>query len=145
MNKLISKEYKKTEFQVVNEFVIKKLKVRDLFKVRDRFEGNQYLINTTTKYMLFYTLFEYLGLDLRDKFKIGFINTINLEEFFGIPIKIIETKEELKSCLGDNNHFFAIVNIDRKLCEIYGTHEMKNHILDSVSVSIEKYGKIILL
>lgn len=145
MLKLVSKEFKKSEFHPVNEFVIKKLKVPDLFKVRDRFEGNQFLINTLTKYMFFYTIFDYLDLDLKGKIKIGFINTISFDNFFGVPITFIETKEYLKSCSFNDDDLFVFVNIDRKLCEIYGKVECKSRVIDSVSKNLDKYGAIIFL
>jgi len=145
MHKLTSREFKKTEFQPVYEFVVKKLNVPDLFKVRDRFEGNQFLINTMRKYMLFYTILNYINLDFRNKFKIGFINTINLDLFFGVSIKIIETKECLNSYSINSDYLFVVVNVERRLCEIYGTPGHKIHIVDCVSKSLRNFGKIVLL
>lgn len=55
---LISNSIYRTEFQEIESFCIKKLNVKDRFKLNDRYEGKQFLDNTLVNYLILKLLFE---------------------------------------------------------------------------------------
>ena len=56
-NKLCFRQFLARDVEEVQRFVLKKLNVPDLFKLRDRFEGNKYLLDTIKKVFFYRIVF----------------------------------------------------------------------------------------
>ena len=117
--KVCQRVFKSGEVEIIQNFVIKKLDVPDLFKVRDRFEGNQYLLNTIKKVFTFHTLFSHLGVENYEKIKLGFLNTFNIEEVIEKTICYVEFENEIADIDLQADSIYVVVNINRKKCEIF--------------------------
>jgi len=123
--RLFYKKFTTSDIIKVQEFVVKKLGVNNIFMVRDRFEGNQYLRNTITKYQIFYTLVEYFSIEIKRELKLGFISTIAFEKLLGVEVKIFNSSEDLYKYELEDSAIYFLVNVDGKTCEIYSSG--KNH------------------
>lgn len=137
--KVCQRVFASTEIEIIQNFVIKKLDVPDLFKVRDRFEGNQYLLNTLKKVFTFHTLFSYLGIENYDKIKLGFLNTFNIEEIIEKSISYIEIENDIDSIDLREDTIYVVVNINRKKCLIFAKELNKDILKQKIEISLLKY------
>ncbi len=131
MNKLVESTYSKVELDRIINYVIKKLQVEDLFKLRDRFEGQLFLNNSIKKIFTLWTLLELLKTPNYKKIKLGFLNTIDFEEFTELKLTYIDNLELIEKIKGNENYtLFSVVNLHFRKCTLYSN-------LDSI-VNVEK-------
>lgn len=134
--KVCQRVFTSSEIEIIQNFVIKKLEVPNLFKVRDRFEGNQYLLNTLKKVFTFHTLFSHLGVENYEKIKLGFLNTFNVGEVIDMTINYVEFENDIEQLELDAGSIYVVVNINRKKCVIFAkeldTELLKNKIEQSL-------------
>jgi len=142
--KRFSKSFSSQDVLLVHAYVIKKLQVRDIYRVKDRFEGNLFLKNTIARYFIFYTLLNYIRYNPEIRCKIGFIATLNLEKLVGVNIKILNSHLELEEEILLENNIYIIVNSDRRICEIYSVNNLSELLTKNIPVAISKYGKLII-
>jgi hypothetical protein len=138
--KVCQRIFKTQEIEAIQNFVIKKLEVPDLFKVRDRFEGNQYLLNTLKKTFAFHTLFGHLGIPNYERIKLGFLNTFNIEEVIEKTIMYVEYENDLDNLNLDLNTIYIFVNINRKKCEIFAKELIVDELASKIGLSLVKFG-----
>ena len=117
--KLYEKVFSLKELEAIHQFVVKKLNVGDLFKVRDRFEGNQFLINTTKKVFMLQSLFQYLNIENHQKIKPGFLNTINAETFTACKIYFLEFENDINIINLEHDSIYCIVNTRARTCILF--------------------------
>ena len=143
----IQKQYTKTfqsqDILAVQNYVIQKLKVRDIYKVKDRFEGNLFLQNVLAKYFIFNTLLSYIEFAPGTSVKIGFIATLNLEKLTGRPVRILSSHLEIKKQIIEENALYAVVNSERKICEIYSCKLINDILSKQIKDNILQYGTLI--
>ena len=142
--KVCQRIFTTTEIENIQNFVIKKLDVPDLFKVRDRFEGNQYLLNTLKKVFAFHTLFSHLGIENYDRIKLGFLNTFNIEEVIEKKILYVEYENEIENSSLEPDAIYFVVNINRKRCTIFARDINSEVLTSKVVASLQKFGDKIL-
>jgi hypothetical protein len=135
--KICQRAFTASELEGIQNFVIKKLEVKDLFKLRDRFEGNQYLLNTIKRVFAFHTLFGHLEITNYEKIKLGFLNTFNFEEVIGKNIQYVEIENEINDLTLQNDTIYIVSNINGKKCTIYADN------FDSILIA-EKIEKCLL-
>jgi len=143
VTKVYSKRFSHSEIEIIHNYVIDKLQVKDLFKVRDRFEGNQYLINVTKKYFTAKTILEYCNFEKRNEIKIGFLNSINLEKMLGVKINLLENKLDMNDILDTKNQVFVFINIESKICELYGVIIETNYLINNIQNYLNQFKSII--
>jgi hypothetical protein len=127
------------EVETIQNFVIKKLDVPDLFKVRDRFEGNQYLLNTLKKVYTFHTLFRHLSINNYDKIKLGFLNTFNIEDAIEKKIQYFEYENDINEIELNTNTIYVTINITRKKCVIYAKEFNIEELKNKLDLSLLKF------
>ena len=138
MSKLYEKIFSINEHHIIQDYVIKKLEVKDLFKLRDRFEGQQFLNNTVKKVYTIICLMEYLEIPNYQKIKPGFLNTIDFKDFTGIEyvyIDNIEDAEEMK--IFKKNVLYSYINFFYRKCSLFGDEFQKNDVYCHINLKIK--------
>ena len=97
MSKIHEKIFSINEQNIIQDYVIKKLEVKDLFKLRDRFEGQQFLNNTLKKVYTTMCLMEYLDIPNYQNIKPGFLNTIDFKEFTSLNYSYVDNIEDAEN------------------------------------------------
>jgi len=139
MNKLVESTYSKADLDRIINYVIKKLKVEDLFKLRDRFEGQLFLNNTIKKIFTLWTLLELLKTQNCKKIKIGFLNTIDFEEFTKLKLTYIDNLELIEKIkVNENYTLFSIVNLHFRKCILYSNLESLVDVEKQTMKTLEK-------
>jgi len=141
--KRYSKSFSNQDILLVQAYVINKLQVRDIYMVKDRFEGNLFLKNTIARYFIIYTLLNYISYNPEIRYKIGFIATLNLEKLVGVSFKILGSQLEFEEERHNEDIVYFLVNSDRKKCEIYSVNDMSEILSKNISSAIIQYGNLI--
>jgi hypothetical protein len=144
MIKLIEKIYSINQMESVQNFVIKKLNVPDLFKVRDRYEGHAFLLNTIKRIFTLYALLDYLGIDNYEGIKVGYLNTVDLREFCGVEIKYFENIEDADSkIIVESGVIYSYINNHYRKCVLYGFDSDLSEVKNTILKNLEKVKNIV--
>jgi hypothetical protein len=144
MFKLIERIYSINQMKSVQVYVIKKFNVHDLSKVRDRYEGNAFLLNTIKRIFTLYTLLDYLGVNNYENIKVGYLNTVDLKEFCGIEIKYFENiGDSDKKITVESGVIYSYINIDSRKCILYGFNNDLTKVKSTILKNLEKVKKIV--
>ena len=139
-NKLCSKQFLAKDVEEVQKFVLKKLNVPDLFKLRDRFEGNKYLVDTTKKVFLYQTFFQFLGIKRVEKIKFGFLNTFNFEKIMDHNIEYLEYESDVNSMEMIPKTLYVFISVNSKRCTIYTENLNSLEVRNKLELSFLKFG-----
>jgi len=144
IQKLVERIYSINQMESVQNFVIKKLNVPDLFKVRDRFEGNAFLLNTIKRIFTLYTLLDYLEVNNYENIKVGYLNTVDLKEFCGIEIKYFENIEDAENKINvESGVVYSYINNYSRKCILYGFDTDLSEVKTTILKNLEKVKKIV--
>lgn len=137
--KICEKVFSLKELEEVQQFVVKKLNVADLYKVRDRCDGNQFLINTTKKVFFLQSLFSYLNIENYQKIKIGFLSTINTENFTTCKLSFIELENDIVNIELQQNTIYCLVNLRVRNCILFSKEIEFDKVKDNIVTNLEKH------
>jgi hypothetical protein len=144
MLKLIERSYSLNQMKSLQDYVIKKLNVHDLSKVRDRYEGNAFLLNVIKRIFTLYTLLDYLGVNNYENIKVGYLNTVDLKEFCGLKIKYFENiGDSDKKITVESGIIYSYVNNDSRKCILYGFNNDLTKVKSTILKNLEKVKKIV--
>lgn len=119
---IIEKSYSKSDLRVIEDFVLKKFNVPDVYKLKDRYEGELFLNNTIKKVLIFWTFLEQKEIDYYRKIKIGFLSTVDFSELTKINLQYLENKKELLDIKEHEvDRLYAFVDIENKRCFLAGS------------------------
>jgi hypothetical protein len=120
MTKSSQRIFSKKEQDIILDYVLKKLKVQDIFRLRDRFEGQLFLNNTLKRIFTIWTFFELIQIENYQKVKVGFLNTFDFEKTTDLKINFIENFENIEYLIiKEENTLYSYVNLNNRKCCIY--------------------------
>lgn len=139
----IKKSFTVGQVEAIQNFAVKKLGVRDLYKLRDRFEGQAFLNNTIKKVYTLWHLFEVLEIPNYNGFKIGYLNTLDIPQNIGIDLLYINTIDEIRFLNLKNNQVASYVNYSSRSCDLFYSHLDKENIKCAFVKKIETIKDLI--
>jgi len=137
--KICEKVFSLKELEDVHQFVFKKLNVDNLYKLRDRCDGNKFLINTTRKVFFLKSLFNYLDIENYQKIKIGFLNTINTENFTSHKLIFLDIENDIIKLDIEKNTIYCLVNLRIRNCILFSKDLEVEKIRDNIIKNLEKH------
>jgi hypothetical protein len=132
----IEKTYTKDELKLIENFVINKFKVVDVYKLKDKFEGEQYLFNTIRKVYVLWTLLEIIKIENYKNIKPGFLSSVDIFEFTKLNLILHTSKRDVIELENsDTETIIAFVDIERRKAIIIIDEEN----FDRTKKQIEQY------
>lgn len=139
MSKIHEKIFSINEQNIIQDYVIKKLEVKDLFKLRDRFEGQQFLNNTLKKVYTTMCLMEYLDIPNYQNIKPGFLNTIDFKEFTSLNYSYVDNIEDAENMIiFKQDEVYSYINFFYRKCSLFGDVLNKDKIITHINSEINK-------
>ena len=139
---ILERNFLISELHGIEDFVFKKMKVPDLYRLRDRFEGNAFLENTKYKVITINTILNFIDPERIIYREIGFISSM---DFYNVvEIKRIERFQEFELLSGDKENFvYTFVDFKLKVCNIKLSDETLGLILEHLIFYNEKRKKLL--
>ena len=144
MTKSTERIFSKKEHDVILDYVLKKLKVQDIFRLRDRFEGQLFLNNTLKKIFTIWTFFELIKIENYHKIKVGFLNTFDFEKSTNLKLNFIDNFEEIDNLIIlQDEDLYSYINLHNRRCSIYTNSNSLEFIKENILKIIEENRNII--
>ena len=137
---IIEKNYSKSDLRVIEDFVLKKFNVPDVYKLKDRYEGELFLNNTIKKVLIFWTFLEQKEIEYYRKIKIGFLSTVDFSELAKINLQYLENKKELLDIKEhEADRLYAFVDIENKRCLLAGNEDIFNTSNENIDLYLKNF------
>lgn len=137
---IIEKNYSKSDLRVIEDFVLKKFNVPDVYKLKDRYEGELFLNNTIKKVLIFWTFLEQKEIEYYRKIKIGFLSTVDFSELAKINLQYLENKKELLDIKEhETDRLYAFVDIENKRCLLAGNEDIFNTSNENIDLYLKNF------
>ena len=131
--------FSKKEYDIILEYVLKKLKIQDIFRLRDRFEGQLFLNNTLKRIFTIWTLLELIQIENYQKIKVGFLNTFDFEKSIKLKLNYIENFENIEKLnINENGYIFSYVNLHYRRCCIFTKSDSIELLKDKIQLIFEE-------
>ena len=143
---IIEKNYSKSDLRAIEDFVLKKFSVPDVYKLKDRYEGELFLNNTIKKVLIFWTFLEQKEINYYRKIKIGFLSTVDFSELTKINLNYLDNKKELYDIKDfELDRLYAFVDIENKRCCLAGADAIFKSSNENIDLYLKNFNPPIFI